>query len=35
MKTLVRSYLDDLGREEPDVLRSVDHLLAKLQAFNA
>ena len=27
-----RSYLDDFGHEEADVLRSVKHLLAKLQA---
>ena len=31
----VRSYLDDLGHEEADVLRNVEHLLAKLQALNA
>lgn len=31
----VRSYLDDFGHEEADVLRSVKHLLAKLQAVNA
>ena len=31
----VRSYLDDFGHEEADVLRSVKHLLAKLQALNA
>ena len=34
MKTLeaVRSYLDDFGHEEADVLRRVKQLLAKLQA---
>ena len=26
----VRSYLDDFGHEEADVLRNVKHLLAKL-----
>ena len=31
----VRSYLDDFGHEEADVLRNVKHLLAKLQALNA
>jgi hypothetical protein len=31
----VRSYLDDFGHEEADVLRSVKHLLARLQALNA
>jgi hypothetical protein len=31
----VRSYLDDFGHEEADLLRSVKHLLAKLQAVNA
>ncbi len=31
----VRSYLDDFGHEEADLLRSVKHLLAKLQAINA
>ena len=31
----VRSYLDDFGHEEADVLRSVKHLLVKLQALNA
>jgi hypothetical protein len=29
------SYLDDFGHEEADVLRSVKHLLARLQAHNA
>lgn len=28
----VRSYLDDFGHEEADVLRSIKQLLAKLQA---
>jgi hypothetical protein len=28
----VRSYLDDFGHEEADVLRQVKELLAKLQA---
>jgi hypothetical protein len=28
----VRSYLDDFGHEEADVLRRVKQLLAKLQA---
>jgi hypothetical protein len=28
----VRSYLDDFGHEEADVLRQVKQLLAKLQA---
>ena len=28
----VRSYLDDFGHEEADLLRRVKHLLAKLQA---
>jgi hypothetical protein len=31
----VRSYLDDFGHEEADVLRSVKQLLVKLQALNA
>ena len=31
----VRSYLDDFGHEEADVLRNVKRLLAKLQALNA
>ena len=31
----VRSYLDDCGHEEADVLRNVKHLLAKLQALSA
>jgi hypothetical protein len=31
----VRSYLDDFGHEEADVLRSVKQLLARLQALNA
>ena len=31
----VRSYFDDFGHEEADVLRSVKQLLAKLQALNA
>jgi hypothetical protein len=31
----LRSYLDDFGHEEADVLRSVKHLLARLQALNA
>ena len=31
----VRSYLDDVGHEEADVLRSVKQLLVKLQALNA
>ncbi len=29
----VRSYLDDFGHEEADVLRSVKQLLAKLKAL--
>ncbi len=28
----VRSYLDDFGHEEADVLRQIKELLAKLQA---
>ena len=28
----VRSYLDDFGHEEADLLRRVKHLLVKLQA---
>ena len=31
----IRSYLDDFGHEEADVLRSVKQLLVKLQALNA
>ncbi len=31
----VRSYLDDFGHEEADVLGSVKQLLVKLQALNA
>jgi len=31
----VRSYLDDFGHEEADVLRSVKQLLVKLQSLNA
>jgi hypothetical protein len=31
----VRSYLDDFGHEEADLLRSVKQLLARLQALNA
>ncbi len=30
----LRSYLDDFGHEEADVLRQVKQLLAKLQAVN-
>jgi hypothetical protein len=30
----VRSYLDDFGHEEADLLRRVKQLLAKLQALN-
>jgi hypothetical protein len=31
----LRSYLDDFGHEEADVLRRVKQLLAKLQAAQA
>ena len=31
----VRSYLDDFGHEEADVLRNVKRLLAKLQSLSA
>ena len=31
----VRSYLDDFGHEEADVLRRVKQLLAKLQAVQS
>ena len=31
----LHSYLNDFGHEEADVLRSVKHLLARLQALNA
>ena len=31
----VRSYLDDFGHEEADVLRSVKQLLAKLRSLSA
>ena len=32
LEAAVRSYLDDFGHEEADVLRRVKALLAKLQA---
>jgi hypothetical protein len=32
LRAAVRSYLDDFGHEEADVLRSVKQLLAKLDA---
>jgi hypothetical protein len=31
LRAAVRSYLDDFGHEEADVLRSVKQLLAKLE----
>jgi hypothetical protein len=31
----VRSYLDDFGHEEADLLRKIKELLAKLQAASA
>jgi ABC-type transporter Mla subunit MlaD len=31
----LRSYLDDFGHEEADVLRQVKQLLAKLQALGS
>ena len=32
LESAVRTYLDDFGHEEADVLRRVKQLLAKLQA---
>ena len=32
LRAAVRSYLDDFGHEEADVLRRVKQLLAKLEA---
>jgi hypothetical protein len=32
LRAAVRSYLDDFGHEEADVLRRVKRLLAKLEA---
>jgi hypothetical protein len=35
VRAALRSYLDDFGHEEADVLRSVKELLAKLPPANA